>query len=115
MVGIICATAFAPLPILGTPDSTLSPMTAYSIDIRPSVRRAMRRLDPVARQAVAKAIDALASEPRPSGARALTGHRPYLRVRTGDYRIIFSVDDGARTVTIVVVGHRREIYQNLDL
>jgi mRNA interferase RelE/StbE len=90
-------------------------MTAYSTDIRPSVRRTMRRLEPGVRRAVAKTIDALASEPRPSGARALTGHRPYLRVRTGDYRIIFTVDDSARTITIAVVGHRREVYQNLDL
>jgi mRNA interferase RelE/StbE len=57
----------------------------------------------------------LATEPRPPGARPLTGHRPYLRVRAGDYRVIYAVDDSARVVTIAAVGHRREIYRALDL
>jgi len=97
------------------PGTTLASVTAYSIHLRPGARRALRQLDPAVRQAVVKTIDALASEPRPSGARALTGHRPYLRVRTGDYRIVYAVDDSAKTVTIAVVGHRREVYQNLNL
>jgi ParE toxin of type II toxin-antitoxin system, parDE len=45
----------------------------------------------------------------------LTGHRPYLRVRSGDYRVIYAVDDRARLVTIAAVGHRREVYRTLDL
>ena len=45
----------------------------------------------------------------------LTGHRPYLRVRSGDYRVIYCVDDGARVVTVAAVGHRREIYRSFDL
>ena len=47
--------------------------------------------------------------------RPLKGHRPYLRVRTGDYRVIYAVDDQARVVTVAAVGHRREVYRNLDL
>ena len=46
---------------------------------------------------------------------ALTGHRPYLRVRSGDYRVIYSVDDRARVVTVAAVGHRREIYRSFEL
>jgi mRNA interferase RelE/StbE len=67
------------------------------------------------RKSVVQVIDGLASEPRPPGIRALTGHRPYLRARSGDYRVIYAVDDRARTVTIAAVGHRREIYRGLDL
>jgi mRNA interferase RelE/StbE len=90
-------------------------MTAYAIDLRARAVWALRKLDPTARTAVAKVIDALAADPRPPGAQALTGHRPYLRVRSGDYRVIYSIDDSAKVVTIAVVGHRREIYRNLDL
>ena len=90
-------------------------MAAYAIDIRPRARRAVRQLDPPVRKAVAGTIDDLATEPRPPGARPLTGHRPYLRVRAGDYRVIYAVDDSARVVTIAAVGHRREIYRALDL
>lgn len=65
-------------------------------------------------QAIAQVIDALATDPRPAGCLPLTGHRPYLRVRSGDYRVIYAVDDHARVVTIAAVGHRREIYRSFD-
>jgi mRNA interferase RelE/StbE len=90
-------------------------MTAYVIEVRPRAVRALRQLDATARQAVANVIDALAADPRPTGTKALTGHRPYLKVRSGSYRVIYSVDDTAKVVTIAVIGHRREIYRNLDL
>jgi len=90
-------------------------VAAYTIDVRPRARRSLRQLDPSVRKAVALVIDGLAVDPRPPGVLPLTGHRPYLRVRSGDYRVIYAVDDRARTVTIVVVGHRREVYRGLDL
>jgi len=90
-------------------------VAAYAIDIRPRARRSLRQLDPLARKAVAEVIDSLAIDPRPPGVRALTGHRPYLRVRSGDYRVIYFVDDRAQFVTVAAVGHRREVYRTLDL
>ncbi len=90
-------------------------MAAYSIDIRPRACRALRELDASARRAVVRAIDSLATEPRPPGARPLKGHRPYLRIRAGDYRVIYAVDDQAHVVAVAVVGHRREVYRALDL
>jgi mRNA interferase RelE/StbE len=87
----------------------------YAIDIRPRARRSLRQLDPSVRAAVARVIDSLAADSRPPGVRPLTGHRPYLRVRWGDYRVIYAVDDAARIVTVAVVGHRREVYRNLVL
>ena len=53
--------------------------------------------------------------PRPAGVKPLKRHRPWLRVRVGDYRIIYDVDDTTRTVTVAVLGHRREVYRSLDL
>ena len=90
-------------------------MAAYAIDVRPRARRSLRQLDPSVRKAIAQVIDGLASDPRPAGFLPLTGQRPYLRVRSGDYRVIYTVDDSARAVTIAAVGHRREIYRRLDL
>jgi len=90
-------------------------VAAYTIDVRPRARRSLRQLDPPVRKAVAQAIDSLATDPRPLGFLPLTGHRPYLRVRSGDYRVIYTVDDGARVVTIAAVGHRREIYRSFGL
>jgi mRNA interferase RelE/StbE len=89
-------------------------VTAYALDLRPRARRSLRQLDPPVRKAIVETIDGLAADPRPPGVRPLTGHRPYLRVRSGDYRVIYSVDDRARVVTVAAVGHRREVYRTLD-
>jgi len=90
-------------------------VAAYTIDVRPRARRSLRQLDPSVRETIAQAIDGLATDPWPPGFQPLTGHRPYLRVRSGDYGVIYTVDDNARAVTIAAVGHRREIYRRLDL
>jgi mRNA interferase RelE/StbE len=90
-------------------------VATYTIDIRPRARRSLSQLDPAARKAVAEVIGTLSTNPRPAGATLLKGHRPYLRVRSGDYRVIYAVDDQARVVTVAAVGHRRDVYQRLSL
>jgi len=67
------------LTILGSPGSGCP-------DFAQACCRALRQLDLPVRKAVAETIDGLAADPRPPGVRPLTGHRPYLRVRSGDYR-----------------------------
>ena len=90
-------------------------MVGYTVDVRPRVRKALRQLDPTTRKEVLTRMRALATDPRPPGAKTLRGYSPWLRVRVGDYRIIYIVDDDARSVTVADVGHRREVYRNLDL
>lgn len=84
-------------------------MTAYRVELRPAAVRALRKLDPQVRRRVQGAIAMLAQDPRPPGARALQG-RPGLRVRAGDYRIIYTVDDDVLLVVVVRLGHRRDVY-----
>lgn len=84
-------------------------MTEYRIELRPAAVRALRKLDPQVRPRIQGAIALLAQEPRPPAARALQG-RPGLRVRLGDYRIIYIVDDDVLLVVVVTLGHRREVY-----
>lgn len=90
-------------------------MSEYAVQVRPRARKALRQLGPAARKDILAAVRTLGTDPRPAGVKSLKGHRPWLRVRVGDYRIIYDVDDTTRTVTIVVVGHRREVYRSLDL
>jgi mRNA interferase RelE/StbE len=90
-------------------------VATYKVDVRPRARRSLRQLDPFVRKAIGQVIDGLATDPRPPGVVSLTGHHPYLRVRSGDYRVIYTVDDQPRVVTVAAVGHRREIYRNLVL
>lgn len=84
-------------------------MSAYRIELRPAAVRALRKLDPQVRRRVQGAIALLAQEPRPPGARALQG-RLGLRVRVGDYRIIYTVEDDVLLVVVVRLGHRRDVY-----
>ena len=76
-------------------------MAAYMIDVRPRARRSLRQLDPSAQKAIAQAIDGLATDPRPPDFLPLTGHRPYLRVRSGDYRVIYTAGDAIPPVEAI--------------
>jgi mRNA interferase RelE/StbE len=83
----------------------------YKIIVQPRARKAYLALQGSARKRVGAAIDALASEPRPHGAKALTSMAGVLRVRVGDYRIMYEVQDDRLVVLVIAVGHRREIYR----
>ncbi len=85
-------------------------MSEYRIELRPAAARSLRKLDPQARRRVQGAIALLAQDPRPPAARALQG-RPGLRVRVGDYRIIYTVEDDVLLVLVVRLGHRRDVYE----
>jgi len=84
-------------------------VSEYRIELRPAAVRALRKLDPSVRKRIQGAIALLAHDPRPPAARALQG-RPGLRVRVGDYRIIYTVTDDVLLVVVVTLGHRREVY-----
>jgi mRNA interferase RelE/StbE len=81
----------------------------YRIELRPAAVRALRKLDPAVRGRLQGAIALLAQDPRPPAARALQG-RPGLRVRVGDYRIIYTVHDDVVLIVVVTLGHRRDVY-----
>jgi mRNA interferase RelE/StbE len=83
----------------------------YRIEVTPAAMRQLRKLDPTARRRVQAAIELLADQPRPSGAKKLAGGDGEWRVRTGDYRIVYEVHDDVLLVLVVAVGRRRDIYQ----
>jgi mRNA interferase RelE/StbE len=85
-------------------------VSAYRIEVRPAAMRALRKLDPEVRPRIQGAIALLAHDPRPPSARALRG-RPGFRVRVGDYRVIYTIDDAVFVVVVVALGHRREVYE----
>jgi mRNA interferase RelE/StbE len=83
----------------------------YQISVTTSAARQLRKLDPHARRRVQAAIELLANEPRPPAAKQLVGGGGEWRVRTGDYRIVYEINDGELLVLVVAVGHRRDIYR----
>lgn len=82
----------------------------YRIELRPAAAKALRKLDEQARRRIQGTIALLAENPRPPAATPLVG-RPAWRVHTGDYRIIYQIDDGVLLVVVVAVGHRREVHR----
>ena len=81
----------------------------YAVEIAPAAVRQLRKLDITARRRVQAAIELLADDPRPPKARKLVGGAGEWRVRTGDYRIVYEIQDGRLLVLVVAVGHRREV------
>ncbi len=83
----------------------------YRVVVAPAALRQLRKLDPPARRRIQAAIELLAEQPRPSGAKELAGGEGEWRVRTGDYRIVYEIHDSVLHVLVVAVGHRRDIYE----
>ena len=83
---------------------------AYKIEIRPKVEKELKRLPKHVLKAVRRTIDALADDPRPSGAKRLSIREEW-KIRVGDYRILYLIEDEQLIVVVVKVGHRRDVYR----
>lgn len=82
----------------------------YRVSLRSQARREVRNLDRQTLARISKAIDSLSANPRPLGCLKVKTSEGRWRIRVGDWRIGYEIDDAARTVMIVTVGHRREFY-----
>ena len=86
---------------------------AYSVEIISAAQRDIRKLPHAVQEKLRSMIRALADEPRPSGVKKLQGNDDLYSLRSGDFRIIYQINDGALLVLIVKVGNRREVYKSL--
>lgn len=84
---------------------------SYSIVLSPAARKSLERLPAEIAARIITKIFTLAENPRPSGVVALQGVKGELRLRVGDYRIIYQVKDESKVVRVVKIGHRSEIYR----
>ncbi|MBW4640241.1 MAG: type II toxin-antitoxin system RelE/ParE family toxin [Gloeocapsa sp. UFS-A4-WI-NPMV-4B04] len=82
----------------------------YDIAILRRAQKELAELPTGVYERVRDSIDALAQEPRPPGCVKLTNRQGW-RIRVGDYRVIYEIDDQHKTVTILNIGHRRDIYR----
>jgi mRNA interferase RelE/StbE len=85
-------------------------MAAYSVFFRESVHKDLWTIPKADLARILERISELADDPRPAGCEKLTGEDRY-RVRQGDYRIVYSIEDDRLEVWVVKVGHRRGIYR----
>lgn len=82
----------------------------YRVELESKARKAFLALPKEAAARLADALDDLQRDPRPPGARKLSGLEGY-RVRAGDYRALYVIDDHSRSVRVYVLGHRRDVYR----
>lgn len=87
-------------------------MGSYSVFFNAGAKKELRQIPKPYLQKILSKIESLHEEPRPMGVKLLRGENRYFRIRQGDYRVIYDVDDAAATVTIVAIGHRREVYDS---
>jgi len=85
-------------------------MARYRISIKKSAAKELENIPKKNLRKIVKCIQSLAQNPRPAGSQKLSGQQRY-RVRQGDYRVVYSVDDKDLIIDIVKIGHRREIYR----
>jgi mRNA interferase RelE/StbE len=85
----------------------------YRVDFLPSAARELRSLPKSRQRNLARRIDTLEADHLPVGAKKLEGEAKLYRLRSSDYRIIFQIDDDSKTITIVKIGHRRDVYRRL--
>jgi len=83
---------------------------AYRVSLAPSAARELRKFDPDVRRRIQAALDLLATEPRPPAATRLVGGSGEWRVRTGNYRIVYEINDDQLLVLVFRMAHRREVY-----
>ena len=82
----------------------------YTVTLAPSAARQLRKFDPDVRRRIQAAIELLTAEPRPPAATRLVGGSGEWRVRTGDYRIVYEINDNELVILVLRMGHRREVY-----
>ena len=87
-------------------------MAAYRLRIKPSAAKEIEAVGTKAdRKRIVGRIQALADDPRSAGSEKLAGAANHYRVRQGQYRIVYLIDDGHHEVTIFKVGHRKDVYR----
>ena len=87
-------------------------MASYSLSIKPSAGKELEAVGAkVDRQRIVAKIQALSADPRPRGSDKLAGYDDRYRIRQGNYRIVYLIDDEASQVTIYKIGHRRGVYR----
>ena len=84
---------------------------AYRVEFTARAARELSALAPGDQRRIAKKIDSLATTPRPAGCRKLAGPDDFYRVRVGDYRVIYAIEDRRLLVLVVRIGHRRDVYR----
>ncbi|ULA62803.1 MAG: Type II toxin-antitoxin system RelE/ParE family toxin [Nitrospira sp.] len=84
---------------------------AYSILLAPPAERQLKALAEPAQKRIVKRLKSLRENPRPHGVKKLAGEEDLYRIREGDYRIVYTIQDKRLIVLVVKIGDRKEVYR----
>ena len=84
----------------------------YKVELRRRVRQLLDKLPEKDHRVVITALESLEQEHRPKGVEKIRGSELW-RIRKGDYRAIYHIDDREQTITVVRIGHRRDVYRGI--
>lgn len=87
---------------------------SYQLIITDRATRQLARLPKSDQRRIDRRIVSLTENPRPPGCVKIAGQENLWRVRVGDYRIVYAIDEKGRIVIVSMVGHRRDVYRNLE-
>jgi len=83
----------------------------YALEIKPSAQRELDALDETLFTRIDRKILALVDNPRPAGCKKLKGYKDQWRIRSGDWRVLYIIDDEGKLISITRIAHRREVYE----
>ena len=87
-------------------------MAKYSVELKPSASKELDRLPAKLIERIFERLDSLTADPRPRGCRKLKGGEQEWRIRVGDYRVIYTIDDRNFRVDVTRIRHRNEVYDS---
>ena len=86
-------------------------MAKYSVELKPSARKELEKLPAKLIERIFPKLEALEDEPRPAGCKKLKGGQQEWRIRVGDWRVVYTVDDVKLRVSVTRIRHRSEVYE----
>jgi mRNA interferase RelE/StbE len=86
-------------------------VNSYSVEVKPPARKELEALPNNVLARVVQKIEFLGDTPRPTGCKKLKGYKDQWRVRVGDWRVVYIIDDPAKLISVTRVAHRREVYE----
>ena len=87
---------------------------SYRIEIKRSAAKALKKIPKANRKSIVDKIDSLAESPPNPDTTKMKGNNPFHKVRVGDYRIVYEIQEDVFVILVVKIGHRKDIYRNLS-
>jgi len=87
---------------------------SYRIEIKRSAAKALKKIPKANRKRIVEKIDSLAESPPNPDTTKMKGNNPFHKVRIGDYRIVYEIQEDVLVMLVIKIGHRKDIYRNLS-